>query len=520
MRNRTPLAVVGVLTATALLLAACGTPDQGAGEGSSASAAAGDDTLTVGQTSGITQLDPNTTTLSTERVLWNLLWDGLTTQTEQGKVEGELATGWTTSDDQLTWTFTLRDDVTFHDGRAFTATDAVKNIERVLDPDIASPQRAKISSIATATAPDDTTLVLTLSAPMAQLPAALVDVKMTDVDHIDAVNTDANGTGPYTLVDFVPDQQVTLAANPDYFGGAPEVAAVEIVKYSDITSAESAVASGAIDVLWGLPFDQLESQVGTGLTAVTPKDPSQTAVLEVDTLSAPFDDPRARQALSYATDRKAIQEASYGGLGEINLGSTLVSPVNPYATDDVTDYTYDLDKAKELFAEAGVTPGQGFTCWATAGGSFPEFATTCQILQASLAEIGIDLKIETNESSTWIAQFYPAGKSYPGLIVTDYLSREAAPLPFVADYFGAGGWSPSNWPGTPEYEAAKQLIKSATDDAGITEGFAQFQTITSREQPLVNILNVGTPSVVRAGVSGVWMEGNGTTHVEQASFSG
>ncbi|HEY0117553.1 MAG TPA: ABC transporter substrate-binding protein [Cellulomonas sp.] len=520
MRTRTPLAVAGALAATALLLAACGTPDTGAGEGSSASADVGDDTLTVGQTSGITQLDPNTTTLSTERVLWNLLWDGLTTQTEQGDVEGELATDWTTSDDQLTWTFTLRDDVTYHDGRAFTATDAVKNIERVLDPDIASPQRAKISSVTGAAAPDDTTLVLTLSAPMSQLPAALVDVKMTDVDDIDAVNTDANGTGPYTLVDFVPDQQVTLAANPDYFGGEPEVATVEIVKYSDITSAESAVAGGAIDVLWGLPFDQLESQVGTGLTAVTPADPSQTAVLEVDTLSAPFDDPRARQALSYATDRAAIQAASYGGLGELNLGSTLVSPVNPYATDDVTDYTYDLDRAKELFAEAGVAEGQSFTCWATAGGSFPEFATTCQILQASLAEIGIDLTIETNESSTWIAAFYPAGKSYPGLIVTDYLSREAAPLPFVADYFGEGGWSPSNWPGTPEYEAAKQLIKTATDDEGVTEGFARFQTITSREQPLINILNVGTPSVVRPGVSGVWMEGNGTTHVEQASLGG
>lgn len=502
----------GVIAATAALtLVACSSAET---TGTTAESDSENRTITVGQTIGVSQLDPNISTLSAERVMWNLLWDGLTRQTEDGVVEPELATEWTTSDDGLVWTFSLRDDVTFHDGRAFVADDVVKTLTRVLDPEVASPQRSKISTVVEVVAVDDHTVEFVLTEPMPQMPAALVDVKIIDVDTLDTLNTTGNGTGPFTLDTFVPDQELHVVPNEDYWGEVPEIEGIKIIKYADETAARTALDAEGIDVLWSVPFDKVTSLGDSGKTIIVPPNPSQSSVLLVDNMSAPFDDPRARQALSYAVDRETMQAAAFGGLGELNFGSTLVSPLNDFFdADAVQDYTYDLDTAKELFADAGVTEGAEFTCWAATA---PQYRAQCEILQQSLAEIGITLTIEVNESSTWAARFYPAGKAYPGLIVPNYLSREPAPLPFVASYFGIDGWSESNWPGTPEYEEVKSEIKSASSDEAVRQPFSDFQRITSEEQPLVVVLNVGQPSSSLADVSGVWMEFNGTIHVENA----
>ena len=506
--KRTKILIGGGL-AMALVLGGCAT-DSG---GDSAST-----TLRIGQTSGITQLDPNTTTFTAERVLWSLLWDGLTAQAKSGEVIPALATSWETSDDQLTWTFHLRDDAKFHDGRQFTSEDAAKNINRVLDVEVGSPQRAKITMVTAATPVDATTLQVSLETPAPQLPAAIIDIKMTDVDNLDSINQAANGTGPFTLASFVPDQEVTLERNPDYFGTKPSIEKVTITKYSDTTSAQSALSSNAIDMMWGVPYDQVQPQIDAGYVAVGPSDPAQAAVFEIDNSSAPFNDVRARQALSYATDRAAIQIAAYGGFGVLNTGSTLISPNSPFASTKVMDYSYDLDKAKNLFAQAGVAEGDTLTCWATAG-AYPEFAIACQILQQSLAEIGINLEIKTNETSTWAELFYPAGKSYPGTIIPDLVSREAPPLPFIVNYFGSEGWSEGNWPGTADFEKAKAVIQASTDQNELKDAFATAQEILSVQQPLVSILNVGPASLLQSSVSGVWVEPSGTMHVEAAKLT-
>lgn len=472
--------------------------------------------LRIGQTSGITQLDPNTTTFSAERVLWNLLWDGLTAQAESGEVEPSLAESWEASDDQLTWTFHLRSGVKYHDGRTFGATDAARTILRVLDEKVGSPQRSKITMVTGARAVDEETLEISVEAPAPQLPAALIDIKMTDPKTLADLNTTANGTGPFKLKSFTPDQEVVVVRNPDYFGDEPALKEVRVTKYSDTTSAQTALASDAIDMMWGVPYDQMGSSSKDYLQIV-PEDPAQAAVFEIDNSSAPFDDARARQALSYATDRAAIQAAAYGGLGVVNEGSTLISPNSPYASTGVVDYAYDLDKAESLFAEAGVKAGDKLTCWATAG-AYPEFATTCQILQESLGEIGIELAIETNEVSTWAEKFYPAGQKYPGTIVTDLVSREAPPLPFVMNYFGEDGWSEGNWPGTPEFEKVKHVIQSSTDEAELTDAFAEAQDILSEQQPVISILNVAPAALAHQYVRGAWVEPSGTTHVESVTF--
>lgn len=508
--------LMGPLAALAVVvLAACGTTVATTEEGTDSvtEETSENRVVTVAQNPGISQLNPNISTLSSERVMWNLLWDGLTTESEEAGVQPELATEWTTSEDGLTWTFSLRDDVTFHDGRPFGADDVVKTVMFVLEPENASPQRSKLSSVTNVVAVDDTTVEFTLDATTPQLPSALVDVKIFDVDNSDTINETGNGTGPFVLDGFVPDQELSVLPNKNYWGEVPVIDGIKVVKYADPVAARAALESGTIDVMWSVPFDQVSSLIDVGMKAVVPDNPSQASTLGVDTLSPPFDDPRARQALSYAIDRVTMQAVAFGGLGELNFGSTLVSPNNEYfAPDELIDYSYDLDKAKELFNEAGVVEGTTLVCWA--GDMAPQYRAQCEVLQQSLAEIGITLDIEVNEGSTWAARFYPAGKEYGGLIVPNYLSREPAPLPFVVSYFGVDGWSPSNWPGNAEYEEAKARVQSVTATDDIRSAFADFQRITSEEQPTVVVMNVAQPSISRPDLGGVWMEFNGTIHVE------
>lgn len=473
--------------------------------------------LRVGQTTGIAQLDPNTSTLSSERVTWNALWDGLVAQTAEGTLEPELALEWTASEDGLTWTFLLRDDVTFHDGRGLTAADVVDNILRVQDESNASRYLSNVAMVTSVEAASDYEVVFTLDTVTPQFAAGLVDIKMTDVQNIDSINSDANGTGPYVLESFIPDQEVVLTANPDYWGGAPATEVITITKYADVTSASSALQSGGLDLQWGVPYDQVADLQEAGFVAVLPEVPAQAAVWEIDNSSEPFDNPDARKALAYATDREAISAAAYGGLGEINDSGTIITPASDYFASDLSGtYAYDLDRAKELFDAAGVGPDDTFTCWAMAGG-YPEFTTSCQVLQASMAEIGLTVEVETADSSSWAARFYPAGTPYPWTIAPDFLSREAPPLPFVLTYFGENGWSSANWDGTDEYEAAKQVVLDSAEEDEVRQAFLSAQEILSAEVPLVGILNTSQPSMAAATVNGVWVESNGTLHVESAT---
>jgi peptide/nickel transport system substrate-binding protein len=502
-----------------LLLSACGSTPQGQ-DGADPDGPQGPaGVLTFGQTAGITKLDPNTVGLLTERQLDRLLWNGLTKDTPGGTPEPDLATDWTTSEDGLQWTFNLRDDVTYHDGRQFTAEDAVKNIEYVLDPEVASQARVKIENITEATAADDTTLVLDLSAPIPQLPAALTDVKMSDIDNIDSVNEDPNGTGPYMLESFVPGQSLDLVPYEDYFDGAPPLAGVNIVTYPDITAAQSALTSGDLTLMFNVPTDALEGMTSAGLEVLAPEDPSGAAVFELDTTSAPFDDVRARQALSYATDRESMLAAAYGGYGVSNPGNVIVSPTNPFYNDELTPHEFDLDRASELFAEAGVTEGSTLTYWALAG-AYPELVIMGQIVQADLAEIGITLEIETNESSTWAEKFYPNGKSYPGLVVANALSFPPAPVPYSVSWFSDHGTCECNWAGTPEYNEAVEIVETSTDEAAVADAYDTIQQILNEESPIVVVANTSPISVVQGDVDGVWVASDGVVHVEDASLTG
>ncbi len=472
--------------------------------------------ITVGIDPGIPQLNPAIRTFAVEETLFPLLWNGLTQTDPDGTVVADLATKWEASDDQKTWTFTLRDGVEFSNGDAFTAKDVVDTFNYYLKPDTATQEANKIKTITDVTAKDDHTVTFTLSDPNALFPDAIVWVKMLDMSTISSIDKNPIGTGPFVVSKFIPSSELTLVRNDKYWGDPAPLDEIKLVAATDSAAAVSSLTAGDLDVLWQIaPSDATQFADGGDVYLVQPKAPSQWPSWEMDTTAAPFDNVKARQALAYATDREQILEASYFGQGIVSPYNNALSTSNPYYSDEgMTDYSYDLDKAKQLFAEAGVKEGDTLTWWSTT--SAPEWQTDGQILQASLKKIGINLKIVTNDSSTWAAKFYPAGKSYPGLIVPNRQSTPVSPA-FSLNFYLKGRCE-CNWDDA-DFEAAYTKAIGEADADASKAAWTKVQQIINEQVPLIVPFQTTVNTAVAKKVSGVWMEGGGQMHLETAGLA-
>lgn len=524
---------VAVVAACALVGAAgCGgggsgsgsnSSSQAAGSGSSSgvgggSGAASGGTLTFGYAgNGLTTLDPDKITSGTEKPLATLLYDGLTKRAPDGSTQPALATSWQSSNGARTWTFHLRTGVKFHDGHEFTAKDAVQNIKRVLNPTTASQVLKRVADVKQAIAKDPHTLVLKLSRPDAMMPTGLIDLKMVNVKDVKDIDKNGDGTGPYTLESFLPDDHVTLKANPDYWGPKPRAGTIKIVRAADTTSAMTSLRSGELSVLWGVPPTDAKTLQGSNqVQFLKPQQNSGTVAWEVDNTSPPFDKLAARQALAYAVDRPVYLSAAFQGFGQVSPGNVPVATTSPAYAKGTTQYSFDLQKAKQLFQQAGVGPGTKLTFWTTAGRN-PQWLTMGQILQQDLKKIGITLQIQQKEASAWLQKFFPAGKKYPGTIVANYLSLPSTPE-YALQFFVSGGCE-CNW-NDKSYDSLLAKALGTTDEGQRTTMLQRLQTMVSQQVPAVIPLQSATIVAAQPNVHGAWVESDGTVHLEQASVGG
>lgn len=518
--------LIAACVIAAIGVAGCG--ESGSGGGSSATISRDEQqvdqirpggSLTVGAAVPISQLNPAVKTFAWEGVLFSLLWNGLTRWTEDNRLAPDLATEWSASEDQRTWTFRLQEGVRFHDGTPLTAEKVAEAFAYYLDERTVTQERVRIQSIESVRAVDETTVEFTLSTANAVLPEAITDVRVIDVSRLGQINRAPNGTGPFRVAEFVPDDHLTLSRNADYFGEEPPLDEIELVKAVDATAGATALRSGDLQVLYDLPIgdaQQVESDPNVALVLNEPFSWAQT--WKIDTTTPPFDDLKARQALSYATDREAILQKAYRGIGQIAPTNNLVPPDSAaYARTGLTEYPYDLDMAKRLFAEAGVREGDSITWWGPAGIQ-PEKTIAAQILQASLAEIGIRLKIENREVSAWTPKFIPVGQRFPGHIAP---TGSAAPLePAFMLSAVRRGRCECNWD-APQFEADYDAAIGTGDPAERTAAWGEAQAIVSREVPVLIPLLTTMVSATRENVAGAWSAQGGTQlHIEDAGFVG
>ncbi len=328
---------------------------------------------------------------------------------ELNDVTGDLAETVEISEDKLTYTFHLRKGVKWHDGQPFTADDVKFSMERQKDPATGSPNAYMYSEVAQVTAVDPATVQVKLNkvqgpflAFMASPWASMVPKHV--VQEKGDLQTVMVGTGPFKFVSYEPGKAVKMVKNPDYYvAGQPVVDALEIVFISDATSRLNAVLTKQVDLAQELASKDFRQLSNTpGLKAIALESGScQWAYIGMNVTKPPFDNPKVRQAVAYAKNRKAIADNVFFGQA-IPLTGGIVPQWSWAYDENLKLYSEepDVEKAKALLAEAGMA--DGFETAIKVSPAYPTLAGEAAIDQESLKAVGITANIVNLEWGTFI----------------------------------------------------------------------------------------------------------------------
>ncbi len=388
--------------AAALLLSACGggeSVDTGGGGGGGGGGGEGG-TLVAAVSAQPDQFDPHqTTAYPSFQVLENVYDTLVVPNAEDLTMEPSLAESWETSEDGLTWTFTLREGVTFHDGSEFDSADVVYSYRRIIDEELQNSYR--FATVTGIEAPDARTVVLTLSQPTPNLlerigafkgMAILPENAAEDIDLV----TEANGTGPFRL-DSSDASSTVLTAYEDHWGGAPSVGGVEFRYITEPAAALTALQNGEVQWTDNVPPQQIESLADDDTVELQTTPSVDYWYLSMNYARPPFDNRDVRRAISLAVDREAVAEAAWFGAAQPNQTAI---PEDSFFHTDYAPFERDVDQARQLLETAGVqTP---LTMGLMVTDEFPETVTAAQVIASQLEEIGVQVEIETLDFATWL----------------------------------------------------------------------------------------------------------------------
>ena len=327
-----------------------------------------------------------------------------------------------------TFTFHLRDGVTFADGTPFTADDAAFSIHYVQN-EWTNGLKAQMDPVTHVEVVDERTLRVTVEGGTAAEDAwlwsmgTLTGAMMTPAG-VDRLATAPLGTGPYTVARFDVGEAIEFDAREDYWGG--DVARDGLIRYfDDPVSAVNALRVGDADVVWGMQAPQLidtlpeDIRVEVGTT-------NGEVLLSMNNTRAPFDDPDVRRAVAYAVDRAAVNEVVYNGLAT-DTGGAPVPPTDPWYTGR-DFYPFDPDKARELLA--GRTPEITITV-----PNRPYAQEASELIYSQLRDVGFRVRLETVEfPAVWLNQVLK-GHDYQASLVAHVEPRDVPMLFGNPDYY-------------------------------------------------------------------------------------
>jgi peptide/nickel transport system substrate-binding protein len=483
MPRRATLAVSALLLAGTLALASCtgGGPTPGP---TSTGEPDPDATLTVGLVLEPSNLDIRRTSgAALEQVLIDNVYEGLVTRTQENEIVESLASAYEISDDGLTYTFTLNEGITFHDGTPLTVSDVVTSLTQVKD-DAEIDGNDEFQNVASVTAPDDSTVVITLTQPNQNFlflltgPAGLV----FKTDDTTDLRTAANGTGPFTLTAWNEGDSIELARYDEYWGEPAGVAEVVLQYIPDFTAGVNAALDGSLDVLTAVQPDLAPQLEGTDFTLTTGQT-TDKGTLAFNNTRAPLDDVRVREALRLAIDHEALVEAI--GAGETQYGP--IPALDP-GYEDLSDVApYDPERARELLAEAGA---EDLDLTLT----IPSFygATVPQVLVSDFDEVGVNLEVDSVEFATWVQDAF-TNRDYDLSFVLHVEPRDFGNFANPDYYFGYNN---------PEVQELYAQAMATVDEEESAALLAEAARLVSEDHAADWLYTGETITAVGAGVSG------------------
>ena len=473
--------IFALFTAAALLcslFAGCGNPDTGG----ASSAGADADTLIVAVPEAPTYMDPQVqASIATFRVTTQI-FDRLVMMDNEMNIVPGLAESWDVVDDKTT-VFHLRQGVKFHNGEEMTSEDVKYSLERCIASDGVNYNYLIIDSI---TCDDDYTVTIKTKEPFnALLPRLSLDAASIICKNADTSPEEFNkhpvGTGPFKFVSWDLAGDVVLEANEDYWQGAPKVKKLIFRTVPEAINRTIGLQTGEIGLAYDLQITDLEELKGNeNVTTITA--PSNTVwYLGMNCQKDKLNNTKVRQAIVYGINVQDVIDLVFSGVATPAHNTMVPESVEGYAPDTVT-YDYNVEKAKQLLAEAGYPDGFDTTLWCADSQVMRDLSV---VLQEQLRQIGINAEIKTMEQGQYYSE---TGKGTHDLFIMSKTSIDPDSMlraMYHTEAFGLSG-NRSFW-ATPEVDSMLDEASTTIDKERELDLYKQVQTIVATEVPLVPI---------------------------------
>lgn len=458
------------------------------------------DFVTIALSEKFTTLDTLTSSASdasAERVR-NLLFNALIKKNEKFEYVGELAKEIKISEDGKSVTFVLQENVKFHNGKAFTSADVKYTFDELFKNASAYKAGAfsetinekKVSHIEKIEIPDAKTVIFTLTRPALknQLLSNLVAIPIIPEGTVEQQKTNPIGSGAFKFVNFDQSQNIVeLAANPDYWEGAPKVQKVRVKTVADANSLQAELQSGGVDIAplpTNLSPDTLKSLGQNPSLKVEQFNGSNIQYIGFNTQAAPLNNVKIRQAIGYAIDReKIINELLFG---QATIAHSIL-PSESWAYTSGTQYSFNPEKAKQLLQEAGYKNEPIIFKYSAGNAAVNQYS---QVIQSSLSKAGINVQIETIDPNV-LRQQLAQGQFQMNTGI--WIGGNQDPI-FLNDLF-----SSTKIPGgkvsccnrsrysNPEYDKVIEQAFNEQDRAKAKELYVKAQEIVSNDLPLLTL---------------------------------
>ena len=401
MRGGWKVAGTVMLAAAALMLSSCSSPATESPSGSSDRG--GQIIVANAEPPTAAYWDPAASFGLVDEQIASLVYDTLLSMDKEGNIGPSLATEWErVSDSELK--LTIRDDAKFHDGTPVTPEDVTASLNRLMQSGDAPLAKSILMTSGEATA-DGNVITIRTDQPFGPLENSLAAVSIlakADIDSPDNFKNTANGSGPYKFVSYANDD-VTLEANPDYWGGAPKNDGIVLRYIADADARQNALLAGQVDITTRTGPNYVKAAKDDArITVESTSPPSQIVMIYQH--NGPLADVKVREALAYAVDREGIAASIMHGVNPVGFNA-LPTTMASYKPADNT-FAYDPEKAKSLLAEAGKAEGLKLTMATST--LVPGQLEIDQAVAQNLRDVGIDVEVtqlEVGEFRTSYPQY-------------------------------------------------------------------------------------------------------------------
>ncbi len=429
----------------------------------------------------IVNIDPIAISSDSEVLVANHVYDYLVDIDPQSNPVARLATDWVISEDGRTYTFTLAEGVTWHDGSPFSAADVAWTFNRLRNTE-GTPTADLYANVTAVEATGDLEVTFTLAEAN---PFFLYDLSDNHAlvlqEGTTTADTSFNGTGPFKVVSYTPEDRIVMEANESYFvAGMPKLSGLEIIFFNEDTAAVDALRGGQVDVAMRMSSSLFETLKGEpGITTVDiPTNGFDLVRLRAD--RAPGDDPRVIEALRLATDREAIFNVVQQGYGAIGNDSPIGPLYAAYHDPNVQPPTRDVEAARALLAAAGYDESNPLqlTLHTPDTGNRPDLAA---VLKQQWEEAGAQIELSVEPESVYYGD---DGWLEVDLGITGWGARPYPQFYLDVMLVSDAQWNESHF-ADAELDALAQTAGTTLDEQARIQAYSDIQKLLVDRGPVI-----------------------------------